>query len=292
MGWLVKRRNGGGASPRPKEEVVSPLGRRAEALRSLLARHEGILPLAAGALGALLLVHLLGPKPQPVTQKQIHDEVLSTLDSLPPRPAPAAIAYGIIAPSVVRVTALGLDRGEETELGLGTGVVVDESGAILTSLHVVAGAQRIELRFADGARSEGAVVGATPENDLAVLRAEAGPDDLRPATLRSTAGLQPGDRVIAVGNPFGIGPSVSAGIISGLGRNYYSPEGRRLLSDLIQFDAAANPGNSGGPLVTDDGEVIGIVTAILNPTDQRVFVGIGFAVPIEAAMAGVGLSPF
>jgi S1-C subfamily serine protease len=81
-------------------------------------------------------------------------------------------------------------------------------------------------------------------------------------------------------------------VISGLARDYHSPKGDRVLTNLIQFDAAVNPGNSGGPLVTADGEVVGIVTAILNPTDQRVFIGIGFAVPIENAAAAIGVSPF
>ena len=110
--------------------------------------------------------------------------------------------------------------------------------------------------------------------------------------MRSTSDLAPGDRVVAVGFPFGIGPSVTAGVISGLRREFVSPEGKRLLTNLIQFDAAANPGSSGGPLVTAQGEVVGIVTAILNPTDQRFFVGIGFAVPIENAASAVGVPPF
>ena len=110
--------------------------------------------------------------------------------------------------------------------------------------------------------------------------------------MRSTGDLALGDQVIAVGYPFGIGPSVSAGVVSGLKRNYVSPQGKRVLSNLIQFDAAANPGNSGGPLVTMDGEVVGIVTAILNPGTERTFIGIGFAVPIENAAAGAGLPPF
>jgi S1-C subfamily serine protease len=136
------------------------------------------------------------------------------------------------------------------------------------------------------------VIGLQPENDLAVLQAKTIPDDLVPATLRSTRDLAMGDQVIAVGFPFGIGPSVSAGVVSGLKREYRSPEGKRLLTNLIQFDAAANPGNSGGPLATMDGEVVGIVTAILNPSDQGVFIGIGFAVPIENAASAVGVSPF
>jgi S1-C subfamily serine protease len=146
--------------------------------------------------------------------------------------------------------------------------------------------------FADGLEAEATVISVKPEHDLAVLQPKTVPDDLVPATLRSTKGLAPGDEVVAVGFPFGIGPSASAGIISGLRREFRSRQGQRLLTNLIQFDAAANPGNSGGPLVTMDGEVIGIVTGILNPTDHRVFVGIGFAVPIENAASAVGLSPF
>ena len=146
--------------------------------------------------------------------------------------------------------------------------------------------------FADGTESDATVIGLQPENDLAVLQAKTIPDDLVPATLRSTRDLSMGDEVIAVGFPFGIGPSVSAGVVSGLKREYRSPEGKRLLTNLIQFDAAANPGNSGGPLATMDGEVVGIVTAILNPSDQGVFIGIGFAVPIENAASAVGISPF
>jgi S1-C subfamily serine protease len=146
--------------------------------------------------------------------------------------------------------------------------------------------------FADGLESNATVVGLQPENDLAVLQAATIPDDLVPATLRSTSDLAPGDEVIAVGFPFGIGPSVSAGVVSGLRREFMSPQGKRLLTNLIQFDAAANPGSSGGPLVTTDGAVVGIVTAILNPSEQRVFVGIGFAVPIENAASAVGIHPF
>ena len=146
--------------------------------------------------------------------------------------------------------------------------------------------------FADGLESDATVVGLEPEQDLAVLQAATVPDDLVPATLRSTADLAPGDEVIAVGFPFGIGPSVSTGVVSGLRREFHSPQGKQLLTNLIQFDAAANPGSSGGPLVTTDGAVVGIVTAILNPTQQRVFVGIGFAVPIENAASAVGIHPF
>jgi S1-C subfamily serine protease len=170
-------------------------------------------------------------------------------------------------------------------------VVIVDRGTILTSLHVVAGAGRIRVVFADGFEADAKLVGQNPDNDLAVLQAEAVPDDLGAATVRPAADLQPGDVVVAVGFPFGIGPSVSAGVVSGLKREYRSPAGDRILSDLIQFDAAVNPGSSGGPLLNAAGEVVGIVTAMLDPGGGG-FAGIGFAVPIETASAAAGTPPF
>jgi S1-C subfamily serine protease len=183
-------------------------------------------------------------------------------------------------------------QGGEVESSIGAGVVILDKGVILTNIHVVQGAKRIGLTFADGFEADAEITGTRPEDDLAVLQAKAIPDDLQAATLQSTSGLSLGDHVTAVGFPFGIGPSVSSGVVSGLGREYRSPEGKRVLTNLIQFDAAANPGNSGGPLVNASGEVVGIVTGILNPTQQRVFIGIGFAVPIENAALAVGVPPF
>ena len=183
-------------------------------------------------------------------------------------------------------------EAEREERGIGTGVVIQDNGTILTNLHVVFGARRIKVIFADGLEADADVIALRPEHDLAVLRARKIPDDLKAATMRSTHDLRPGDRVTAIGFPFGIGPSVSHGVVSGLKREFRSPEGQRILTNLIQFDAAANPGNSGGPLVTDDGEVVGIVTAIYNPTAERFFVGIGFAVPIENAAQAAGMPPF
>ena len=211
-----------------------------------------------------------------------------------PQEAVAAQAYAAIRPSVVKVTALGepAGKGGEPQEQVGTGVVMTDKGVILTNLHVVLGAKKITVTFSDDLESEASVTGARPEHDLAVLQAATVPDDLVPATLRTTRDLAPGDLVVAVGYPFGIGPSASSGVVSGMAREFMSPQGKRLLTNLIQFDAAVNPGSSGGPLVTAGGEVVGIVTAILNPTQQRVFVGIAFAVPIENAAAAVGLSPF
>ena len=261
---------------------------------------------------ALNASHRSGPAA--LTMEQIDAAMRQSIEDKPLSSA-AARAYEAILPSVVRVVGLmtdgddGRDAKEEdaksvdakagdtkgrspVERGVGTGVVIIDNGTILTNLHVINGAKRIKVTFMDGTESDAVVLNTQPENDLAVLRAKTIPDDLFAATMRSTADLAPGDHVLAVGFPFGIGPSASAGVVSGLKREFRSPEGRQTLTNLIQFDAAANPGNSGGPLVTMDGEVVGIVTAILNPSQQRVFIGIGFAVPIENAAGAAGMSPF
>jgi S1-C subfamily serine protease len=244
----------------------------------------------AGVLAALFAAWPVPPRA--LTQEDIDAAVMRTLENTT-LPSRMAKAFDVIRPSVVRVRGLGKDEmGEEVEQSVGTGVVIVDSGIILTNLHVVVGAPRLVLEFADGLESEASVIGLQPEQDLAVLQAKTIPDDLPAATMRSTQDLALGDDVMAVGFPFGIGPSVSSGVVSGLRREYRSPEGKRVLTNLIQFDAAANPGNSGGPLVTAEGEVVGIVTGLLNPTEQRVFIGIGFAVPIESAAGAVGLSPF
>jgi S1-C subfamily serine protease len=231
-----------------------------------------------------------------LTQEDINAAVLKTLETTQ-LPSAAAKAYDLISPSVVRVVGYGKPddkdkSGEPAERSVGTGVVIIDKGIILTNLHVVQGAEIIHITFADGMTTTASITGAQPENDLAVLQAHKIPDDMIAATMRSTADLRPGDQVMAVGYPFGIGPSASSGIVSGLKRTFRSPEGQQLMRNLIQFDAAANPGNSGGPLVTMDGEVVGIVTAIYNPNQQRTFVGIGFAVPIENAASAAGMPPF
>lgn len=243
---------------------------------------------------AIIFGYILFTKPLTPTQKDIDLAVQHTLENMPPKYSMASLAYKTVRPSVVRVHTYKEDEasGEDTPDGTGTGVIIVESGVILTNFHVVGSARSIKVTFSDGSESEADIISVQPEDDLAVLQAKVLPDDLIPATMRSTADLALGDEVIAVGYPFGIGPSVSSGVISGFGREYRNPEGERVLSNLIQFDAAANPGNSGGPLVTADGEVVGIITAILNPSDQRVFIGIGFAVPIENAASAAGMSPF
>jgi len=294
------------AAPSPASSAFTPSDtpqRQARRSRwqAFVARHR--MAVSAMAAAALLVIGGVGGRalvaqPVPLTQKDIDAAVRHTLQKQP-LPSAYARAYATVRSSVVRV--VGLDEHEDVpkpgddpkahQRSTGTGVVIVDNGTILTNLHVVVGAKRIKVTFADGHETEASVVGAQPENDLAVLRARSVPDDLQAATMRGTGDLIPGDEVIAVGFPFGIGPSTSGGVISGLKRSFRSPDGERL-TNLIQFDAAANPGNSGGPLVTMDGAVVGIVTAILNPGDQGTFIGIGFAVPIENAAAAAGLPPF
>lgn len=183
-------------------------------------------------------------------------------------------------------------EGRSEARHIGSGVVVTETGTIITNYHVVADASRLEVTFHNGQTSEASLLQAMPEKDLAIVQPKSIPDDLPAATLGSSRNLAPGMDVVAVGFPFGIGPSVSAGVISGLDRQFASPDRKQKLDRLIQFDAAANPGNSGGPLVNMNGEVVGIVTAILNPNPSGTFLGIGFAITIESAGMALGSSPF
>ncbi|MDO5625937.1 MAG: trypsin-like peptidase domain-containing protein [Pseudomonadota bacterium] len=285
----------------PAAEAPPALPRRRQRLMGAW-RHPALPWVAVAALGVALLAQSLRapPAPRALTQADIDAAVLHTLthNALP---SPAARAAALVAPALVRVEGSAADEVPAPKRrpsptapghGVGSGVVIIDDGTILTNLHVVQDAERITVTFADGMQSPAGIVNIQPENDLAVLRAHKLPDDLLAATMRSTADLAAGDQVVAVGFPFGIGPSVSAGVVSGLGRGFRSPEGGQVLRNLIQFDAAANPGNSGGPLITMDGEVVGIVTAILNPTSADTFVGIGFAVPIENAASAAGQPPF
>ncbi len=282
----------------PEAEAPAPPPKPMGRSRAFCTRHERALTFGAGALVAAAIgagLYFSHSPSRQLTQEDIDAAVLHTLENktLPSRAAKAAES---VREAVVRVRGYYDDpkdpkSGAEAR-GVGTGVVIIDNGTILTNLHVVQGATRVTVTFYDGHEAEAEFIGAQYDNDLAVIKAKSIPDDLPAATLGSTARLQPGDEVVAVGFPFGIGPSVSAGVISGMDREFRSEKGQRVLKGLIQFDAAANPGNSGGPLVTMNGEVIGIVTALLNPTSAGTFIGIGFAATIESAGAAVGIPPF
>lgn len=287
----------GGPDMAPAQAEPAPQPGRPTRRQRAAALAQNPFALWAGmaALGTLLTVNLLRTPdaPRALTQEMLDAAVLHTWENQV-MPSHMARAHGVVAPAVVRVKGYVKEEGSDKreESGVGTGVVINDRGVILTNLHVVDGAESLTLTFADGSESDAFVLGAQPDKDLAILQAMTIPDDLEAATIGSSAELRQGDHLVAVGFPFGIGPSVSTGVVSGLGRSFRSPDGEQMISNLIQFDAAANPGNSGGPLVNMAGEVVGIVTAIYNPTSARTFVGIGFAVPIEEAATAAGLPPF
>lgn len=263
-------------------------------LTGFYARFHTPLLIGAGilvTLAALLIYNAFQEPPQRLTQDDIDAAVEYSLQSIEPGPSFASQAYEVIYPSLVRIQTIGL--GEDDEIGgaVGTGVVITEGGIILTALHVVENARGVMVMFADGSQSPAEILVEQPQNDLAVLQSLIIPDDLQPATLSASASLQVGDEVFAVGNPFGIDNSLSAGVVSGLNRSFQTPDGEQTLTGLIQFDAAVNPGNSGGPLLNRKGEVVGIVTALLNPAEHDFFIGIGFAVPIETAAGAAGSPP-
>ncbi len=198
-------------------------------------------------------------------------------------PPDSATAFQTIQPSIVYIDT---ERtGASKDAGLGAGVVVNDQGVILTARHVVAGATEIHVTFADGTETGAAIVSEQPENDIAVLATDKSPEVIVPAVLGG--GVQIGDEAFVVGHPLGLIDSLSAGVISGLDRTVPAGDGTTM-KGLIQFDAAVNPGNSGGPLLNRAGQVVGIVTALANPSEQGYFIGIGFAVPIGAASGAAG----
>lgn len=273
------------------EPTISSLEIGENRRQQLLRRARKAAPFASGvlvALAALLLYNALFPGPQPLTVNEVNEAVAEALASATPPPAYSARVFQAIQPSLVLIqTKMDGEDGEALS-GLGSGVVINDFGDILTSLHVVANAQEIQLTFADGTQSRGEVKASQPENDIAVLSASQLPELLVPAVLGNVSAMRVGDEAFAVGNPFGLYGSMSAGVISGFERTFNPPGNEQKLEGLIQIDAAVNPGNSGGPLLNRSGQVVGIVVGIVNPTQQEFFIGIGFAVPIHVAGGAAG----
>jgi 2-alkenal reductase len=193
--------------------------------------------------------------------------------------------YARVSPSVVNIDAVSAGGQGQQETSSGSGFVLDHFGHILTSAHLIQGAQSVSVTFQDGFVANAAVIGEDVFSDLAVLRVLAPDARLTPVAFGSSDHLHVGERAIAIGSPFGLSSTMTVGIISGLGRQLPSAA---LMGDaasdfrnpaIIQFDATINPGNSGGPLLNSRGEVIGVTTAIT--TDSGIFQGVGFAVPVS-----------
>jgi len=254
-------------------------------------------PFVAGALVTLVVILLyvtLAPGRPPLTQRDVDKTVADALASVTPAPAYSELVYQAVRPSLVLIESTRPGKTGKAHDGdsLGSGVVVNLDGDILTSLHVVADATEIKVTFADGTQSKADIKVRQPEHDIAVIRATQPPATLVPAVIGNPASVHVGSEAYAIGSPFGLGGSMSAGVISGLERTFRMPDSDVVLTGLIQIDAAVNPGNSGGPLANRDGQVIGIVAALINPTEEEVFIGIGLAVPIDVAGGAAGLPPY
>lgn len=188
------------------------------------------------------------------------------------------------SPSVVYVTSIALRRGlfslnaVEIPQGTGSGFVWDKQGRVVTNYHVISDASRVQVTMADNSTWKAVLVGAAPDKDIAVLQIDAPGDRLQPIAVGLSKDLQVGQKVFAIGNPFGLDQTITAGIISALGREIKSVTGR-MIRGVIQTDAAINPGNSGGPLLDSAGRLIGVNTAIYSPSGA--YAGIGFAVAVD-----------
>jgi S1-C subfamily serine protease len=215
-----------------------------------------------------------------IVEKRVGDAI-EALQAQPP--ASVTVYQAIVPPLVVIETQRPGGAGERS--GVGAGVIVNTDGDILTSLHVVEGANTITVSFSDGTKSPAAIRSADAAHDIAVLAPARLPEVVVPAVLGG--GTRVGEEVFAVGHPLGLVGSLSAGVVSGLDRSFPLGNGRSI-GGMIQFDAAVNPGNSGGPLLNRNGQVIGIVTGLANPAGDDDFIGIGFAVPIETAGGAAG----
>lgn len=200
---------------------------------------------------------------------------------------PAADVYDKVRPAVVVITSTTQQNtgrfGPPSQTGTGSGIVIGTDGSILTNDHVVTGANSLEVKFSDGTAVSAQVVAEDPGNDLAVIRADLSGKSITTATLGDSDAIRVGDPVLAIGTPFELEGTLTSGIVSAKGRTYSASGGTRPLRDMIQTDAPVNPGNSGGPLLDCEGRVIGINTALENPTGQDVNVGIAFAVPVNTA---------
>jgi S1-C subfamily serine protease len=275
-------------APPARSDIARGRARRAGAR----IRRAG--PFVAGVVATFIAIAAYGtlrPGPAPLTTRDVNLAIASALASQTPAPPRSELVDAVIGPSLVLIETDRKGDGADAS-GLGSGVVVNDAGSVLTALHVVANATAIRLTFADGSKSTATIASSDPTTDIAVLTPDAPPATLVPATLGNPGAMRIGSEAYVVGNPFGLYGSLSSGVVSGLDRSFQAPGADRVYKGLIQVDAAINSGNSGGPLLDRNGRVVGIVTALVNPTKQDVFIGIGLAVPIDVAGGGAGLPPY
>ncbi|MBV9411303.1 MAG: trypsin-like peptidase domain-containing protein [Acidimicrobiia bacterium] len=211
------------------------------------------------------------------------DTTNKAITNLKNEPATGVGIFNSVRPELVVIEAG--PAGNSHDSSLGSGVIINTQGQILTALHVVQGGGDILVTFADGSQSSATVQSSDADHDTAVLNTVKPPGVIVPAVLGG--GVRVGDQTFVIGHPLGLVDSLTAGVISGLDRSFPLPNGRTL-NGLIQFDAAVSPGNSGGPLLNTKGQVVGIVTGLANPSGNEDFVGIGFAEPIAAAGRAAG----
>ena len=279
----------------PPHEPAAPAAVGPAAPRPGTSPIRRLLPFVGGAalmLGLVLAYGAVQPAVQPLTSADVREAIDNALASQTPPPPAAEAVYDIIRPSIVQIDTTRVGDGAAAAAGEGTGVVINDGGDVLTALHVVANADLIQLTFADGSTSTASILSADDTSDIAVVTPDQPPALVVPATIGTPASMRIGSDAYIVGNPFGLYGSMSSGVVSGLDRSFRDPDTDEVRLGLIQVDAAVNPGNSGGPLLDRGGRVVGIVVALLNPTRQDVFIGIGLAVPIDVAGGAAGLPQY
>ncbi|WP_071824848.1 S1C family serine protease [Gloeobacter kilaueensis] len=252
-----------------------------------------LLAAVGGAAGSYFAVNRVAAPPAPATAPVPSSTPAPAPEAPAPAPLPASLGseekdniavYERVSPAVVNITTTVINYDYFSrpipEQGTGSGSILDPQGHVLTNYHVVRSAKsQLEVTLASGKHYKARLVGADPDNDLAVIQIQNPPANLTTIALGESSSLKVGRKVLAIGNPFGLDRTLTTGVISALGRDLQSERAGRTLRGLIQTDAAINPGNSGGPLLDGTGRLIGVNTAIFSTSGSSA--GIGFAVPVD-----------
>jgi S1-C subfamily serine protease len=271
--------NAGSETPLAKETAGYGLRRRGVAALLSLSLLAGAVGGAGGATATLRLAEQ-APATTVITAQPVSREVLTAASAASVANVAGAV-YEEVGPAVVQVNVVGQVGRRLVVTGSGSGLVIDEQGLIVTNYHVIEGGRGITVIFSDEQERSAEIASVDPANDLALLQVDL-PAGIPAASLGDSDTVVVGETAVAIGSPFGLAQTVTQGIISAVDRDWQSGP-RETYHDLIQTDAPVNPGNSGGPLLNGDGEVIGIVSFIESPISGSV--GVGFAVPSNAVKA-------